>query len=74
MGPRPKGGKRGASTVEVSRLTRLQPTAEKHGGWAAIRWCAKRSLAFQQGESPCQERVNHPRVPSVAVMEEVRMN
>ena len=26
---------------------------------------------FQQGEGPCQGRVNHPPVPSVAVMEEV---
>jgi hypothetical protein len=29
---------------------------------------------FQQGESPCQGRANHPPVPSVAVMEEVGMN
>ena len=29
---------------------------------------------FLQGESPCQVRVNHPPVPSVAVMEEVQMN
>ena len=29
---------------------------------------------FPQGESPCQGRVNHPPVPSVAVMEEVNTN
>jgi hypothetical protein len=29
---------------------------------------------FQQGESPCQGRVNHPPVPSVAVVEEVHTN
>ena len=29
---------------------------------------------FQRGESPCQGRANHPPVPSVAVVEEVRMD